>query len=97
MDGGIVGPQICAAGGGGGGSPPEAPGNQDVEASGSADRMVISGRLATGQITQSPPRVYTQQKGSRQEEQVKPNAEYKRLDVQENFLQTPEMKCPIQL
>lgn len=51
MDGGIVGPQICAAGGGGGGIPPEAPGNQDVEASGSADRMVISGRLATG----SPP------------------------------------------
>lgn len=47
MDGGIVGPQICAAGGGGGGNPPEAPGNQDVEASGSADRMVISGRLAT--------------------------------------------------
>lgn len=55
MDGGIVGPQICAAGGGGGGRPPEAPGNQDVEASGSADRMVISGRLATGQITGSAP------------------------------------------
>lgn len=48
MDGGIVGPQICAAGGGGGGNPPDVPGNQDVEASGSADRMVISGRLATG-------------------------------------------------
>lgn len=46
MDGGIVGPQICAAGGGGGGNPAEAPGNQDVEARGSADRMVISGRLA---------------------------------------------------
>lgn len=46
-----MGPQICAAGGGGGGRPPEAPGNQDVEASGSADRMVISGRLATSQIT----------------------------------------------
>lgn len=55
MDGGIVGPQICAAGGGGGGSPPEAPGNQDVEASGSADRMVISGRLATGVDTRKPP------------------------------------------
>lgn len=40
-----MGPQICAAGGGGGGNPPEAPGNQEVEASGSADRMVISGRL----------------------------------------------------
>ncbi len=48
MDGGIVGPQICAAGGGGGGNPPEAPGNQDVEARGSADRMVICGRLETG-------------------------------------------------
>lgn len=48
MDGGIVGPQICAAGGGGGGNPPDVPGNQDVEARGSADRMVISGRLATG-------------------------------------------------
>lgn len=47
MDGGIVGPQIWAAGGGGGGNPPEAPGNQDVEARGSAERMVISGRLAT--------------------------------------------------
>ena len=47
MDGGIVGPQICAAGGGGGGNPPAAPGNQDVEASGSADKIVISGRLAT--------------------------------------------------
>lgn len=46
-----MGPQICAAGGGGGGNPPEAPGNQDVEASGSADRMVISGRLATGPKT----------------------------------------------
>lgn len=55
MDGGMVGPQICAAGGGGGGRPPEAPGNQDVEANGSADRMVISGRLATGQITESAP------------------------------------------
>lgn len=43
-----MGPQICAAGGGGGGNPPDVPGNQDVEASGSADRMVISGRLATG-------------------------------------------------
>lgn len=50
-----MGPQICAAGGGGGGSPPEAPGNQDVEASGSADRMVISGRLATGVDTRKPP------------------------------------------
>lgn len=48
MDGGIVGPQICAAGGGGGGNPPAVPGNQDVEASGSADRMVISGRLTIG-------------------------------------------------
>lgn len=48
-------PQICAAGGGGGGRPPEAPGNQDVEASGSADRMVISGRLATGQIAGRAP------------------------------------------
>lgn len=48
MEGGIVGPQICAAGGGGGGNPAEAPGNQDVEGSGSADRMVISGRLRTG-------------------------------------------------
>lgn len=55
MDGGIVGPQICAAGGGGGGSPAEAPGNQEVEASGSADRMVISGRLATGLDTRKPP------------------------------------------
>lgn len=45
-----MGPQICAAGGGGGGNPAEAPGNQEVEASGSADRMVISGRLATGQL-----------------------------------------------
>lgn len=53
MVGGIVGPQICAAGGGGGGNPPAAPGNQDVEASGSADRMVISGRLATGRTTGS--------------------------------------------
>ena len=42
-----MGPQICAAGGGGGGKPPEAPGNQELEASGSADRMVISGRLET--------------------------------------------------
>lgn len=51
-----MGPQICAAGGGGGGSPPEAPGNQDVEANGSADRMVISGRLATkGKIAGSAP------------------------------------------
>lgn len=41
-------PQICAAGGGGGGIPADAPGNQDVEGSGSADRMVISGRLRTG-------------------------------------------------
>lgn len=48
MEGGIVGPQICAAGGGGGGNPPDVPGNQDVGVSGSADRMVISGRLATG-------------------------------------------------
>lgn len=47
MAGGIVGPQICAGGGGGGGNPPEAPGNQEVEVSGSADRMVISGRLET--------------------------------------------------
>lgn len=46
MAGGMVGPQIWAAGGGGGGgvNPPEAPENQEVEASGSADRMVISGR-----------------------------------------------------
>lgn len=44
-----MGPQICAAGGGGGGNPPDAPGNQDVEASGSADKMVISGRLAISQ------------------------------------------------
>lgn len=43
-----MGPQICAAGGGGGGNPPDVPGNQDVGVSGSADRMVISGRLATG-------------------------------------------------
>lgn len=50
-----MGPQICAAGGGGGGRPPEAPGNQDVEANGSADRMVISGRLATNQIAGRPP------------------------------------------
>lgn len=50
-----MGPQICAAGGGGGGNPPEAPGNQDVEASGSADRMVISGRLATGNHQQRNP------------------------------------------
>lgn len=48
MQGGIVGPQIWAAGGGGGGNPPDVPGNQDVGVSGSADRMVISGRLATG-------------------------------------------------
>lgn len=47
MAGGIVGPQICAGGGGGGGNPPQAPGNQEVEVSGSADRMVISGRLET--------------------------------------------------
>lgn len=53
MDGGIVGPQICAAGGGGGGNPPEAPGNQDVEASGSADRMVISGRLLSLSLSRS--------------------------------------------
>lgn len=55
MDGGMVLPQICAAGGGGGGRPPEAPGNQDVEANGSADRIVISGRLATDQIAGSSP------------------------------------------
>lgn len=53
MEGGIVGPQICAAGGGGGGNPAEAPGNQEVAASGSADRMVISGRLVTGKTTGS--------------------------------------------
>lgn len=48
----MVGPQICAAGGGGGGksptTPPGGPGNQEVEVRGSADRMVICGRLATG-------------------------------------------------
>lgn len=78
MDGGIVGPQICAAGGGGGGRPPEAPGNQDVEGSGSADRMVISGRLSTGQTTGSAAQethVYAQQQRNRQHEHVK---EYKR-------------------
>lgn len=32
-------------GSGGGGIPPEAPGNQALPARGSADRMVISGRL----------------------------------------------------
>lgn len=53
MDGGMVGPQICAAGGGGGGNPPEAPGNQEVEDSGSADRMVISGRLLSLSLSRS--------------------------------------------
>lgn len=83
MDGGIVGPQICAAGGGGGGRPPEAPGNQDVEANGSADRMVISGRLATGHSRKCPisnPCVYTHNSTEldRQHECLKPK-QYKRL------------------
>lgn len=74
----MVGPQICAAGGGGGGIPPEAPGNQDVEANGSADRMVISGRLATGQIAGSAPRethVFTHITAEKQT-----TKQYKRLD-----------------
>lgn len=53
MDGGMVAPQICAAGGGGGGNPPEAPGNQDVEERGSADRIVICGRLLSRSLSLS--------------------------------------------
>lgn len=49
----MVGPQICAAGGGGGGNPPDVPENQEVGVSGSADRMVISGRLAKGSQTEA--------------------------------------------
>lgn len=63
MDGGIVGPQICAAGGGGGGNPPEAPGNQDVEASGSADKMVISGRLLSLSLSLSLSRSLSRSRG----------------------------------
>lgn len=53
MPGAIVGPQICAGGGGGGGIPPTVPGNQDVEGSGSAAKMVISGRLGNRKTTGS--------------------------------------------
>lgn len=63
MDGGIVDPQICAAEGGGGGNPPEAPGNQDVEASGSADKMVISGRLLSLSLSLSLSRSLSRSRG----------------------------------
>lgn len=36
---------VGGAGGGAGGNAPEAPGNQVLDGSGSAERMVISGRL----------------------------------------------------
>lgn len=53
MAGAIVGPQICAGGGGGGGIPPTVPGNQEVEGSGSAAKMVISGRLRSRSLSLS--------------------------------------------
>lgn len=49
MEGASVGPQIWAEGGGGGGNP--APGNQEER--GSAERIVISGRLLSLSLSRS--------------------------------------------
>lgn len=43
-------PQMGCEGGGAAVNPPEAPGNQPLAVSGSADKMVISGRLKDKQV-----------------------------------------------